>query len=227
MRIKFMFLLLFVATISLTFVFGFIVPHRSSNISLLESTLVPSKVALLEPLTLTLDAPSVIRLGDVVKIRLTVTVDEDGNANAASNESTATQEMDLNDAFDSYNVIAETRLDLSRLSASSAELMSQPIRAGQSITFTWTVRADAVGECEGTAWFFLRFVPKGNDAVLAEQGSSPGSELAVAAIPFDLRVVSFQGIKGITARIIGMVGLFVSLLIALPLLLDRLVRPKQ
>ncbi len=198
----------------------------ASNLSLVESTLVPAKVALLEPLTLTLDAPATIRLGDIATIRLTVTIDARGNVSMATNESAAAPFAGAGDVFDSYNVIAEARLDLPHLYASPADLVSRPVRAGQSLTFAWAVRADAVGEYEGTAWFFLRFVPKGEDAELAGQVTGPGSELAVAAIPFNLRVVSFFGMKGSAARIVGTVGLLVSILVALPLFLDYLVRSK-
>ena len=226
MRMKFLFLLFFVAAISLPFAFGIVAPHGTSDLSLVESTLVPSKVALLEPFTLTLDSPSVVRLGDVAAIRLTVTIDTVGNVSIIANESAVMPVTNVSDAFDSYNVIAETRIDLPRLYILPAKLICQPIRAGQSITFMWSVRADAVGEYEGTAWFFLRFVPKGDDAESAGQDSGPEGELAVAAIPFNLRVVSFFGMKGSIARIIGTVGLFVGILIALPLFLDHLFRSK-
>jgi hypothetical protein len=241
MRIKFISLLCFVTAISLTFAFGIFAPHRTLppsgtmrqaqgnalHLSLVESTLIPAKVALLEPLTLNLDSPLSVHLGDITAIRLTVTIDARGNVSVATNDSAATPVADVSDVFDSYNVIVETRLDLPRLYTAPAELVSQPILVGQSITFTWTVRADAVGEYEGTVWFFLRFVPKGDNPESGEQVTGPGSELAVAAIPFELRVISLLGIKGSTARVIGTVGLFVSILIALPLLLDRLFRSKS
>jgi hypothetical protein len=227
MRIKFMLLIFFIAAVSLTFAAGFIAPHRTAHLSLVESTLAPGKVALLEPLTLTLDSPSLIRLGDVATIRLTVTIDARGNVSVATDEAASTPFASVSDAFNSYHVIAEARLDLPRMYVQPAGLVSQPLRAGQSVAFTWTVRADGVGEYEGTAWFFLRFVPKGDDVESAGQVVGSGSELAVAAMPVQLRVVSFLGMKGSTARVIGTVGLFVGFLLALPLLLDRLYRPKK
>jgi hypothetical protein len=227
MRIKFMLLIFFIAAVSLTFVAGFIAPHRTANLSLVESTLVPDKVALLEPLTLTLDSPSIIRLSDAAAIRLTVTIDAHGNVSVATDEAASAPVASVSDAFDSYNVIAEARLDLPRMYVQPAGLVSQPLVPGENVTFTWYIRADAVGEHEGMAWLFLRFVPKGDDVQLAGQVSDPGSELAVAAMPVQLRVVSFLGMKGSTARIIGTVGLFVGFLLALPLLLDRLYRPKK
>lgn len=248
MRNGFLISLVMLAGVSLTFAASLSAPRSGAHgfaegsdsiLPSVESTPAPQKVALLESLTLTFDSPSLIRLGEVALIRLTVTIEENIKVDLEMNASQLPTVAELGDVFDSYHLIAEARLEMPRLFVSPSNMVSQPIRAGQSITYTWSIPASAVGEYDGTAWFFLRFVPKSGDEKstgqdsdddMAAQGDSlmeAVTELPVAAIPVHVRVVSLLGMKGSTARIIGTVGLFASLLIALPLLLDWIYRVRR
>lgn len=248
MRNKLIPLIVILMAVSLTFAFRhaaarstvYRLPHESDSIlSLDESTLDPQIVALLERLTLTLVSPSKIRLGDVAVFRLMVTIDESDPLGLETESPSLSTIMDIGDVFDSYNLIAEARLELPRIFVSPSNVVSQPIRAGQSITFAWSVPANAVGEYEGTAWFFLRFVPKDGEVKatgqdlsddLASPAGSPQeavTELPVAAIPLRVRVVSLWGLNGTTARLIGIVGLLIGFLLSLPHLLDRFYRVKR
>lgn len=248
MRIKFIPLLVIIMAISLTFAIRHDAPRSTvyrlpqddvSILSLDESTLDPQKVALLERLTLTLDSPSMIRLGDVAVFRLTVTIDEREPASIETDAPSLSIIPDMVDVFDFYNLIAEARLELPRIFVTPSNIVSQPIRAGQNITFTWSVPANTEGDYDGTAWFFLRLIPKdgdekisgedSSDNLAAQAGSSKdvGTQLPVAAIPLRVRVISLWGLNGTTARLFGIVGLLIGFLLSLPLLLDRLYRVRR
>ena len=236
------------AALSLTFAWSLVLPRGTASressrfdtiLPSIGTTPAPQKVALLESLTLTLDSPSVIQLGEVAVIRLTVRIEESNPAGLEMHAPTLPAITEMDDVFDAYHLIAEARLELPRIFVSPRNMTSQPVRAGQTITFTWSVPANAVGEYEGTAWFFLRFMPMAGDEKttgqdssndLAAQGSpakEAALELPVAAIPLRVRVVSLLGMTGSTARIIGIAGLCLSFLIALPLILDRFYRVRR
>ena len=235
------------AALSLTFAWSLVLPRGTASressrfdtiLPSIGTTPAPQKVALLESLTLTLDSPSVLRLGEVAVIRLTVRIEESNPVDLEMNALSLPAITEMGDVFDAYHLIAEARLELPRIFVSPRDTTSQPLRAGQTITFTWSVPANAVGEYEGTAWFFLHFIPKAGDEKTtgqdssndpAAQGSSPKVEveLPVAAIPVRVRVVSFLGMSGSTARILGIAGLCLSFLIALPLILDRFYRVRR
>ena len=211
MRIKLTLSLFLVAAISLTFACG--TPASSRTVSLLPSGLADSSApaALLEPRLLTLDWPTVIRLGDVATIRLTLMMDADRGL---------TVTVPLGDVYAGYNVITEAELDLPRLPVRPPGVVSQSLLPGQNITFSWSIRPGEVGRYSGTVWFTLRFVPSG-------QANSPESELPVAALPVEFEVLSLAGLTGGSARLLGTIGTFLGLLLALPFLLEGLGRIRK
>jgi len=227
MRIKLTLSLFLLAAISLTFACGtpassrtlrqgfdrLNLPAQGSAVSLSPSGLAVSSgpAALLEPRLLTLDWPKIIRLDDMATILLTLTVDVDGRRSGT---------IPLADVYAGYNVIAEAELDLPRLQVHPPGVVSQPLLPGQSITFSWSVRPGEVGRYSGKVWFTLRFVPSG-------QANNPESDLPVAALPVEFEVDSIAGLSGGSARLLGIIGTFLGLILALPFLVDGLGRVRK
>jgi hypothetical protein len=219
MRIKLTLSLFLLAAISLTSACGSPISSRTlrqaqgSAVSLPPSGLgdPSAPAALLEPRLLTLDWPKIIRLGDMATIRLTLTVDVDDSLSGT---------IQLADVYAGYNVIAEAELDLPRLQVHPPGVVSQPLLPGQSITFSWSVRPGEVGRYSGTVWFTLRFVPSG-------QANNPERDLPVAALPVEFDVVSIAGLSGGSARLLGIIGTFLGLILALPFLVDGLGRVRK
>jgi hypothetical protein len=170
--------------------------------------------AILETRRLTLDWPPIIRAGDSDVIRLTLEVDEQGNLTptAAYEGHVVTGEtVAIPDVFATCNVLAEARLDLAGVEVNPSGLVSETLRPGQRVTFSWSVRPAEVGIYRGTAWFFLRFIPLAGGA---------GEERALAALPVEIEAVSFFGLHAGPARWLGAVGSFIGGLLGFPFLED-------
>ncbi len=169
-----------------------------------------------EARTLTFEWPPVIRAGDSDIIRLTLEVNEMGNIvpTAEIEGHTVTGEtIFIPNLYDTHNVVAEARLDLAGMQVSPAEMSSQALLPGQRVTFYWSVHPENVGKYLGVVWFHLRFVPL---------DGGPESERAVAAQQIEIQVVSFLGLKAGPARILGVVGGFLSSVFGMPFLEDGL-----
>jgi hypothetical protein len=198
--------LFLLAAISLTFACNIPVPSRTVSTPPSGLADASAPAALLEPRLLMLDWPKVIRLGDVATIRLTLTIDTDGGLTVI---------VPLADIYTGYTVIAEAELELPRLHVRPPGVVSQPLLPGQNITFSWSVRPEEAGKYSGTVWFTLRFLPIG-------QVTRPEGELPVAALPVEFEVVSLAGLTGGSARLLGIIGIFLGLFLALPFLVDCL-----
>jgi hypothetical protein len=180
-----------------------------------------------EPRLLTLEWPARLRTGDSDVIRLTLEVDEEGNitptASYEGNE-IITELVLIPNVYDTHNVLAEARLDIAGLEVIPPDLFSQALRPGETVTFSWSVRAADVGRYRGTVWLFLRFLPLDGSA---------DSQVALSAQVIEIQAVNLLGIGGTTARLMGLVGVAASgllgaddILKALGWLFKRLYRRK-
>ncbi|KAF0106134.1 MAG: hypothetical protein FD146_2788 [Anaerolineaceae bacterium] len=220
MRTKRTLSLLLLAALSLAFACA--APASSGTVSLPPSgPAAPSApAALLEPRLLTLVHPAVVRRGGLAVIRLTFAPGPDDGLGLT---------VPRADVFASYNIIAEAKLDLPGIAVRPPGLVSQPLEAGRGVTFTWYVQPQETGQVTGTAWFFLRFVPQDGNAGPGGQvpggapsvSRGPDRELPVAALPVGFEVVSLAELDGSAARVVGTIGAFLGLLLALPFLAAR------
>ncbi len=180
-----------------------------------QPTSVPTpQPAIQEARTLVLEWPPVIRAGDSDIIRLTLEVDELGNITPTAEiegHAVTGETVYIPDLYDTHNIVAMARLDLAGMQVSPAEITSQALLPGQRVTFYWSIHPEEVGEYRGVVWFFLRFVPL---------DGGPESERAIAAQDIQIQVVSFLGLKAGPARILGVVGGFISTVFGMPFLED-------
>jgi len=180
------------------------------------SVVVAPPPAILESRRLTLEYPPKIRIGDSDTIRLTLEVDTLGNvtptAEVQGNLVTGTT-VQIPNLFDTHNVIAEARLDLAGPEVRPNDVVSEPLTAGQSVTFFWSVRPTEAGTYRGTVWFYLRFVDK---------VSGQESRKTVSAQPVQIEATNFFGLSGTAARTVGGVGSVLGAILGFPFATDIL-----
>jgi len=184
----------------------------------------PVPPAILEQRLLTLEWPPAIRAGDSDRVRLTIEVDEEGNitptAEVEGNEVRG-EIVQIPDMFETHSVYAEARLDLAGMQVSPADLTSQSLLPGETVTFYWSVSPERPNTYRGTVWFYLRFVPL---------DGGPETQKAISAQPIEIRAVDLLGLSGSTARVVGGVGTVAGSVLGLdnivPWVWKRLRRPK-
>lgn len=110
---------------------------------------------------------------------------------------TAEGEMEESDVYETYNVIAEARLDLAPSDVRPAELLSAALVRGSGATFYWEVTPREEGILRGTVWLYLRFIPKAG----GEETRQP-----VYAPLVEVRSMSMLMQTGSEARLLGVVG---------------------
>jgi hypothetical protein len=152
-------------------------------------------------------------------IHLTLTMDTNGGIMLADSGGEPLR-LPLADTDTVYNIIAEAELDLPGAVIRPPGVVSQPLRAGQCIAFSWSIRPEEIGWYHGTAWFTLRIVPQDLDGL----PDAHSSEIPVAALPVDFKVVSLVGVTGGQARTLGTIGIFLGFLLGLPFLVEGFTR---
>ena len=180
--------------------------------SLAAAVLTPTAIP--ESRHLTLEWPSAMRVGDAGIVRLTLEVDAGGNLTAAVE--TGGQQahggvIQLPDVYDTHNVVAEARLDMAGVQVKPPETVSEPLSAGRSVTFYWSVRPSRAGVYRGTVWFYLHFIPR--------QGGVE-SRQAVSAQRIEIRAVTLLGLAAAPARMIGGLGSLISAILGFPFVED-------
>jgi hypothetical protein len=170
--------------------------------------------ALPERRRLTIEFPPRMRAGDSDLVRLTLEVDDLGNvtstAQIGGNVITG-QVVEIPNLYESHQVIAETRFDIAGLEIHPAELVSEPLSPGSSVTFYWSIRPPEVGDYRGTIWLYLRFVDKLN---------GEESRKTVSAQIVEIEAVNFLGLSANFARTTGVIGSVVGTVIGFPFLED-------
>ena len=177
---------------------------------------VTAQPALPERRRLTVEFPPRIRAGDSDLVRLTLEVDDLGNL-------TPTAQLDVNvvtgkvieipNLYESHHVIAEARLDLAGMEVRPAELVSEALTPGNSVTFYWSVRPPDVGTYRGTLWLYLRFVDK-------QSGAESRNTLSAQII--DIESSNLFGLSGEFARLTGLIGSMVGTIVGFPFFEDVL-----
>ena len=110
--------------------------------------------------------------------------------------------------YDAYTVLAEARLDMPLANTRPAGVVSAPLTSGSGATFYWDVSPRVDGEIEGTVWTYLRFIPK---------GGGEETRQAVSAQMVRIRSVSVLGRTGTQARVLGVAGLGLGILLGWPI----------
>lgn len=163
---------------------------------------------------LTVEFPPQIRAGDADLVRLTLEVDDLGNLTPTAEIGGNVIEgevVEIPNLYESHHVIAEARFDMAGMEVRPAELVSEPLAPGNSVTFRWSVRPQDVGLYRGTIWLYLRFVDK---------QSGEESQKTVSAQLVEIEAVNFLGLSGEFARTTGVIGSVVGTIIGFPFFED-------
>jgi hypothetical protein len=170
--------------------------------------------ALPERRRLTLEFPPQIRAGDSDVVRLTLEVDDLGGitptAEIGGNVVTG-EVVEVPNLYETHHVIAEARFDIAGMEISPADVSSQPLAQGQSVTFYWSIRPRETGIYRGTVWLYLRFVDK-------QKGEE--SQKAVSAQLVEIEAVNLFGLSANFARTTGVIGSVVGTVIGFPFFED-------
>jgi hypothetical protein len=172
--------------------------------------------ALPERRRLTLEFPPQMRAGDSDVIRLTLEMDDLGGITptAEIGGNVVTGEMiDIQNLYETHHVIAEARFDMAGMEVSPADLSSQPLTQGQSVTFYWSIRPREAGIYRGTVWLYLRFVDK---------QSSEESQKVVSVQLVQIEAVNLLGLSAKWVRTTGVIGSAVGTVIGFPFFEDIL-----
>ncbi|HET6823362.1 MAG TPA: hypothetical protein VFH34_12000, partial [Anaerolineales bacterium] len=162
----------------------------------------------------TLEVPPHLRVGDADVVRLTLEVDDLGNLTPTAQiggNVVSGQVVEIPNLYESHQVIAEARFDLAGMEVRPADLVSEALSPGNSVTFRWSVRPPDVGFYRGTIWLYLRFVDK---------QTSEESRKTVSAQIVKMEAVNFLGLSGEFARTAGVIGSVVGTILGFPFFED-------
>jgi hypothetical protein len=178
------------------------------------TVVVTAQPALPERRRMTVEFPPRIRAGDSDLVRLTLELDELGNltptAELEGNVVTG-KVVEVPNLYESHHVIAEARLDLAGMEVRPAELVSEALTPGNSVTFYWSVRPPEVGAYRGTLWLYLRFVDK-------QSGEESRSTLSAQIV--EIESANLFGLSGEFARLTGLIGSMVGTIVGFPFFED-------
>lgn len=156
-----------------------------------------------------LEWPEAIRAGDSDVIRLSLEMDRDGTLTPTAlieGNVVRSEGVEVPNLYETHNVVAEARLDIAGVEYTPVGTVQQPLMAGQSVDFFWSLNPEKVGEYRGTVWLFLRFIPR---------DGGPERERALSAQIVEVRVVNLLGLSGVSARVFGAVGTVMGSLLGL------------
>jgi len=191
-------------------------PLQATELPAAATAAVTAQPALPERRRLTLEFPPQIRAGDSDLVRLTLEVDDLGNLTPTAQfggNVVSGGVLEIPNLYESHQVIAEARFDLAGVEVSPADLVSEALTPGNSVTFQWSIRPPDVGSYRGTIWLYLRFVDKQN---------REESRKTVSAQIVEIEAVNFLGLSGEFARIAGVIGSVVGTVIGFPFFEDMI-----
>ncbi|MFZ2096187.1 MAG: hypothetical protein WAV05_06060 [Anaerolineales bacterium] len=162
--------------------------------------------AVLETRQVRLEWPDSLRIGDDGEIRLSF---EPAPGVATSPSLTA----GLRDVYDSYNLMAEARFEVAGIRTDPTNPVRESMPAGQTVNYHWKISLVQEGVFTGTIWLSLRFLP------LDE--SSPSQE-PIFVQRVDIQAASLLGISGPLARLLGGLGIVLSVLVSFDVMMGVL-----
>jgi len=169
-----------------------------------------SPLALQERRLAVLEWPSTIHVGDSDVLTLILMVDPAGKLTPTAQiggHKVTGEAVYIPDLYETYNLVAAARLDLAGVQVLPQGMVSQPMRPGQKIFFSWSISPDQIGQYRGTLWLYLNLVPK--------NGGIP-DQLTLLAPEIQLESVSVLGLPGPVARWGGVAGTSLSLVFGFP-----------
>jgi hypothetical protein len=160
---------------------------------------------------LTIEWPRRVRVGDSDMVQLSFSVDPDGQLR----DPNSGQIIEIPNLYDTHNLVLEVRLDIAGLQVAPQATISEPLRAGQSLIFYWSISPIQAGTYRGNLWVYLNIVPKGGGEI---------DRRALVAYRMEIEGRSVLGLPASTARWGGAAGTALGLVFSLPFLEEMLRR---
>ncbi len=185
-----------------------IATRRPTEVMLLPTQFSPA--SLQERRLAVLEWPASIHVGDSDVLTLTLLVDQVGRitptAQIGGHQVTGAAVF-IPDLYDTYNLVAAARLDLAGVQVAPQGMVSQPMRPGQNIFFSWSISPSQLGQYRGTLWLYLNLVPK---------NGGNADQLTLLAPEIQIESVSVLGLPGPVARWSGVAGTSLSFVFGFP-----------
>ncbi len=164
--------------------------------------------SLLEQRLLILEWPQTVREKDTALIVLTLAMNEQGQLTATAHPAgqPGGTPVEIPNIYDTHNIVAVARLDMAGVEAYREDIR-QPMRPGEPVAFTWSIRADEAGASRGVVWLRLELVPKNGGQI---------EEILLLARTIEIQAVTVLGLSGSLARILGGAGLILSTALGYP-----------
>jgi len=164
-----------------------------------------------EPLSISLEYPQQVRLGDRAPVRLWVRA---GVIPTAVPESGATHASDLDGAEALSGIrpapaLVEVEIELPGATISPAGPIRQPVTGWEPTEFVWAIGPRDAGVMRGTAWLYLV------DGTLNDTGKA---RQPLAAMPLKILGTQLLGMGGSSARQVGFVTAVLGLILGMPFL---------
>ena len=102
------------------------------------------------------------------------------------------------------NILLETRVELPGVFIQPGEELIQPLRPGKELSFNWQFTPYESGEIEGEIWIYLNMISEDQ----GDDSRHPISILSINVLSMDL-----FGMTGQTARIFGIMGICIALVL--------------
>jgi hypothetical protein len=153
---------------------------------------------------LELTYPSVVRVGDIVSVRLTLAPVAQGET--LPGETSTGQPAPTQASPGGYAVIAEGWLDMAGFEYTPPGRTDQALLAGRPLTFVWRGRPEHSGVFEGVAWLHLNYLTPDN-RLAARQ--------VLSAQRIHIRATRLLGISGNLARLLGSACLVLGIVFGL------------
>ena len=102
------------------------------------------------------------------------------------------------------HILLETRVELPGVLIQPGEELIQPLRPGKELSFNWQFTPYESGEIEGEIWIYLNMLSEDQ----GDDSRHPISILSIHVVSMDL-----YGMTGQTARIIGIMGICIALVL--------------
>lgn len=102
------------------------------------------------------------------------------------------------------HILLETRVELPGVLINPGEELIQPLRPGKELSFNWQFTPYESGEIEGEVWVYLNMLSEDQ----GDDSRHPISILSIHVLSIDL-----FGMTGQTARIFGIMGICIALIL--------------
>lgn len=169
------------------------------------------KTAILENRQVRLEWPSSLRIGEEGIVQLDFEVTQ-------ADETSLNQQSGLKDAYAKHNVMAEANFEVAGMEVKPANTTRVSMPPGQSVNIIWKITPEQNGSYLGVVWLSLRFLPlDGNNPI----------QIPIYVKDIMVQVSSFLGLNGSLARLLGGVGVLVSLLLIFEYAIKVFVKRKK